>query len=229
MCELGSRRKVEKLIEAGRVSVNGNITKNLSTKVDIGKDIVRLDGNKLEPEQEKYYLVMNKPPKYIVSKDDEHGRKTVYELIDDLAQKVFAIGRLDYHSEGLLLLTNDGKLANKLMHPKHKIPKVYKVRVSGKLNSEQIEKLRKGIELDGEKTLPAVVHFKGSKDDTVRLRMVIYEGKYRQIRRMVEAVGAKVIELKRLQIGPIKLGRLPRGMWRPLTPREIEELQKRIN
>jgi len=229
MCELGSRRSVEKYIESGRVSVNGKIADDLSTQVDIDKDTVCLDGKKLTPEQDKYYLIMNKPPKYIVSKDEQFGRKTVFELIPDLAEKVFAVGRLDYHSEGLLILTNDGELANKLMHPTHKIPKVYKVVVADNLNSEQIDKLRKGIVLDGKKTLPAQVHYKESKPGSMRLRMVIYEGKNRQIRRMIEAVGSKVLELKRLQIGPVKLGKLPRGMWRPMTPREIGELKKRIN
>ena len=159
-CNLGSRRKVEKLIIDGKISVNGLIVKDLSTQIDPENDIIKFVDKKIKANLEKVYLMLNKPKKYLVSKYDKFGRKTIYDLLPDFGVHLFSIGRLDYMSSGLLLFTNDGGFSEKLIHPRFKLPKVYKVKVKGCLNNEQINKLRNGLIIYGKKTLPAIVHVK---------------------------------------------------------------------
>jgi len=223
-CNLGSRRQVEELVEKGKIKINEEMVTDLSTKIDPLKDKVSYNGKILNLIEDKIYLMLNKPKKYLVSRRDDYGRKTVYELLPDFGVHLFAIGRLDYNSEGLLLFTSDGDFANRIIHPRYKLPKVYKVNVKGYLKREQIKALREGVEIESGKTQPALVYIKYSDENSMVLRMTIFEGKKRQIRYMIKAVGGEVTGLKRLQIGSINLGKLPPGMWRILKPSEIVAL-----
>ena len=223
-CNMGSRRSVETLISNRRIKINGITTTDLSTIVDEEKDVVEVDDKILKSTSEKIYLMQNKPPKYVVTKKDELNRSTVYDLLPDFGVNIFSIGRLDYMSEGLLLFTNDGEFSEKIIHPRYKLPKLYKVKVKGNMNTIQLEQLRRGVEISGKVTLPAIVHVKRRTSEVTILRMTIFEGRKRQIRYMLKAIGSEVLELKRLQIGNLKLGKLPPGMWRMLKPTEIRSL-----
>ncbi len=224
-CNLGSRRSVETLILEGKVMVNEKVEKNLSFQVDPQSDIIKFEGKQIVPKSENIYLMLNKPKKYLVSTKDDFGRKLVYDILPDFNTNLFYIGRLDYMSEGLLLLTNDGDFAERIIHPKYKLEKVYKVKIKGKISSENIDKLRNGIILNGKKTKPALVFVNKVKDNTTTLKITIFEGRKRQIRYMLKSVGSEVLELKRLQIGNVKLNKLPIGMWRMLKPSEISSLK----
>jgi len=230
-CNLGSRRAVEKLVKNGEITVNGKLCSDLSTQIDPENDEVKFKGKKLLLKNENIYLMLNKPKKYLVSSKDAFDRKTVYELLPDFDVHLFAIGRLDYMSEGLLLLTSDGDFANRIIHPRYKLPKVYKVLVKGNIEKEQIQKLRDGIVIEGKKTQPAIVFVKNRSEGKAQLKMTIFEGRKRQIRRMVGKIDAEVLELKRLQIADVKLGKLPTGMWRMLKPNEVLSLRnyRKIN
>ncbi len=224
-CNLGSRRFVENLIKDGKIFLNGNRVEKLSVNIDPDKDIVKYNGFVVSPFIDKIYLMLNKPKKYLVSSKDDFGRKTVFDLLPDLKTHLFAVGRLDYMSEGLLLLTNDGDYANRIIHPRNKLPKLYRVVAKGILNFEQVRKLRDGVMIEGKKTKPAVVFVKKNYNDKTNLKITIFEGRKRQIRKMLKSVGSEVLELKRLQIGNLKLGKLPVGMWRWLLPNEVVKLQ----
>ena len=226
-CGLGSRRKAEELVASGKVTVNGAVCRDLSTQIDPRADKVTVNGKPVRPSDDTIYIVMNKPPGYVVSASDEYGRKTVYDLLPQFPTPVHAVGRLDRDSEGLLIFTSDGELTQRLLHPRHKVEKVYKATCAGRLNREQIETLRKGVKLSDGVTLPAGVFVKHRDENHTVLRITIREGRNRQIRRMIEAVGSSVMALKRLQVGTLKLGNLPQGMWRPLMPREVENLKRK--
>lgn len=223
-CGQGSRRKVEEFITSGRIKVNDILVKDLSRQILPGKDKVTLDGKLIQPQKEKYYLILNKPRGFIVSQNDELGRKTVYSLLPPKGKQLAYAGRLDKDSEGLLLFTNDTALINLLTHPENKVEKVYRVDINRPLNNEELNILRKGVEIEGGKTLPAGIFVKSRKTNGMTLKMVITEGKKRQIRQMIEAVGARVTYLKRLQFGPLKLKDLPVGRWRLLEPAEVKAL-----
>ena len=222
-CALGSRRKVEQLIITGKVRINDAVCTDLATIVDPKVDQIRVGHHIVKPVEKKTIILMNKPRGYVVTRNDEFNRKTVYDLLPDFAKELHTVGRLDYDSEGLLLLTNDGDLTNKITHPSGKIEKIYKVVVKGKINMESVKKLRSG---EGSEFQSAKVFLKNSSEEKSELRMGICEGKNRQIRKMMELVGHEVITLKRLQIGEIKLEKLPVGMWRFLSDREILSLLK---
>ena len=224
-CNLGSRRKVESLIKNGDIKINGIFCTDLSKQIDPAKDTVEFKGNKISFSDEKIYLMLNKPKKYLVTKTDDFQRKTVYELIPDFGTHIFPIGRLDYMSEGLLLLTNDGDFAQQVIHPRYKLPKLYKVTIKGNLDPAQIKKLREGVMIDDKKTAPALVYVMKRLQNKTILRITIFEGRKRQIRYMLKKVDSEVLELKRLQIGDVKLGKLPVGMWRILKPNEVMKLQ----
>jgi 23S rRNA pseudouridine2605 synthase len=226
-CELGSRRKVEDLIRDGVVTVNGMVCKDFSVKIDPDKDTVKVYKEIVKYNNERIFILLNKPRGYMVTKKDEFKRKTIYDLLPDFASKLHPIGRLDYESEGLLILTNDGEVTNSIIHPSAKIEKTYKVTINGRISKEDVEKLRTGIEIDDYKTQPAKVFLKSSSDTKSELRVIIYEGKNRQIRKMFEAVGHKVSSLKRLQIGEIKLEKMPTGTWRFLRDSELLFLLKK--
>jgi 23S rRNA pseudouridine2605 synthase len=223
-CNLGSRRQVETLITSGKIKVNGIIVTDLTSQIEIGKDIVEFEGSTLSSNKENFYIMLNKPIKYITTSKDEFDRKTVYELIPDFRVHLFSVGRLDYMSEGLLIFTSDGDFADKIIHPRYKLPKVYKVTIKGSLSDEQIQTLRDGVKIEGKLTSPAIVHVKKSNVNSSVLKMTIFEGRKRQIRKMIKTVGSEVMQLKRLQIGEVQLGKLPKGMWRPLKSWEVMSL-----
>ncbi len=223
-CGLGSRRGVESLISDGKVKINGDVCREFSWRVDPKNDAVEVDGKPVEYNDDKIYLMINKPPGYLVSHKDDFGRKLVYDLLPDFGMHLFAVGRLDYLSQGLLLLTSDGDFANKVIHPRYKLEKVYKVSVDGYFSKEDAQKLRSGVNIDGKMTLPAKVYINKASQSQSSLKIVIKEGRKRQVRRMVSSVGLEVSKLVRVQIGGLQLGSLPLGMWKPLSQRQIRNL-----
>lgn len=225
-CGVLSRRAAEKEIEEGRVKVNGHIAP-LGTKIDPASDVVLWQGKSVLPTSSKHhYIALNKPRGYITTMSDPQNRKCVTELLTGHRGRVYPIGRLDYISEGLLLLTDDGTLANRLTHPKHHLPKVYRVKVAGHITDMQYEALTSEMELDGYTILPVLVDVI-SKDETgTLLKMTLSEGRNRQIRKMCEKVGLTVKRLCRVSIGNIKLDGLPVGKWRYLTEKEVNDLYR---
>ena len=219
---VASRRAAEKMIESGRVTVNG-ITANLGDKADPVNDEIAVDGKIITKKDEHVYLMLNKPRGYITTVKDEKDRRTVLDLID-IDQRVYPIGRLDCNSEGLLLLTNDGELTNKLTHPSHTVGKQYIVKVRGNIDSA-LTRLRLPFVIDGRETAPAQVAVLREDAQGGLLSFVIYEGRNRQIRRMCEESELEVVRLKRVAIGGLELGRLPGGRWRYLTEDEVDYLK----
>lgn len=223
-CGVASRREAENIILDGRVKVNKKIVTELGVKVDEDNDKVFLDGELIKPEKKLYYIMLNKPKGYITTVKDEFERKTVLELVEDLDARLYPVGRLDYDSEGLLLLTNDGDFAYKMTHPTQHIPKKYHAIVDGVADIGHVMKLRQGVEIDGYLTKPAKVEIADVRERTTQLNITVSEGKNRQIRRMCEAVGLPVIKLTRVSIGNVVLGNLPKGKWRHLTEAEVNLL-----
>lgn len=224
-----SRRKAEELISSGRVKVNGRPCK-LGDKADF-KSTITIDGERLavSVKRELYYIMLNKPRGYVTTMSDELDRKNVSELVSDLPERVYPVGRLDKNSEGLLLFTNDGKFANDIMHPSKHVTKTYRVTVRPPVTDEQLVKMSEGVLIDGKKTLPCVINVLTNESTRVVLQMVIKEGRNRQIRKMCEAVGLEVARLKRNAIGPVKLGMLKPGEYRELTREELRALRTAIS
>ena len=222
-----SRRAAEKEIEAGRIRVNG-LPAELGQKVIPGKDRVTYKGQSIEIKQNdrKVYIMLNKPRGYVTTLSDDKSRKCVAELVEDVGTRVYPVGRLDMDSEGLLLLTNDGDLANKLMHPRHRIPKIYHVKVKGEITSEQLKALGKPMIIDDYEILPVACDIVTRKDNYTVIRMELYEGRNRQIRKMCEQTELEITKLQRVAIGNIKLGDIPPGNWRNLTKSQVEYLKK---
>lgn len=219
-----SRRKAEELIGAGNVEVNGQVVTELGTKVD-GSDEITINGNTLVPAEKVYYL-LNKPLRTISSRSDEKDRTTVVDLIGD-KEKIYPVGRLDYNTTGVLLLTNDGELANGLMHPKREIPKTYIATISGKVRKGDIYKLADGIDIgDGIITAPAEIEIikYNPRTETGIVKITIYEGRNHQVKKMFEAIGGKVIKLKRTDYAFLNVDELPLGAYRSLKPKEIKKL-----
>ncbi|MBE5730609.1 MAG: rRNA pseudouridine synthase [Clostridiales bacterium] len=223
-CGLASRRKCEAFVTEGRVKVNGKLVTSLATEVD-SRDTVTVDGEKVQPIKKHVYLIMNKPKGYVCTASDEFGRKTVLDLIKDKKERIFPVGRLDYDTEGLLLLTTDGDLANRLTHPRNEITKTYSAKVEGEVDEELIERLRGGVILDGVKTKKCKIKLVEFKDGLSRFEVVISEGRNRQVRRMFESINKEVVFLKRVAIGDLKLSGLNRGEYRALTPEEVNYLK----
>ncbi|MCM1507101.1 MAG: rRNA pseudouridine synthase [Ruminococcus flavefaciens] len=223
-----SRRKAETLISQGRVKINGRPVK-LGDKCGF-KDIITVDGERLHTPRKKnfVYIMLNKPRGYVTTVSDELDRRCVMDLIDDIEERVYPVGRLDRNSEGLLLFTNDGEFANSIMHPSRHIAKTYRVTVRPDISDEQLVRLSEGVEIDGRKTLPASVVVKEKEQGRVVLLITIKEGRNRQIRKMCEAVGLEVARLRRISIGPLKLGMLKPGTWRELTAEELRALRNAI-
>jgi pseudouridine synthase len=226
-----SRRAAETLIAEGRVSVNGRVVREMGTKADPADDI-RVDGRRIKTAVRPRYILLYKPAGYVTTRSDPQRRRTVMDLLGGVREYVYPVGRLDYDTEGLLLLTNDGELAARLTHPRHGIERTYEARVAGVLDHDALERLRTGIPLDGRRTLPAQVTSGparstrgGSKEAEGLLRLTIREGRNRQVRRMCEAVGHPVRSLRRIRIGPISDRQLKPGQWRELTPAEISALR----
>lgn len=217
-----SRRKAEEWMLAGRVTVNGKICKPGDT-ADPERDDIRIDGNPLPKAAQRLYIMLNKPRGYVCTLSDEKGRRTVAELVADCGQRVYPCGRLDYDSEGLLILTNDGEIANKLMHPRQEVDKVYEVLVTG-YTPEALEKLRQPVTLDGYTIRKPQVRLIRDGEKAL-LEVIIHEGRNRQVRRMCDLAGMQVLRLKRIRQGALSLRDLPVGNWRLLTDREIEQLK----
>ncbi len=220
---LGSRRNCEKLILDGHISVNGKVINTLGIKIDPKIDKVKFDETKIKLER-KVYLLLNKPRGYVTTLHDPEGRPTISSLLKGVKERVYPVGRLDYDSEGLLFLTNDGDMANKLIHPKYKVQKTYLVKFKGKLDENDITRLRKGIRLDGRKILPAKVVVKKVLPKNTIIKIIITEGKKRQIRRMGEIINHSVLSLKRIQFGPFELGELKRGEYVYLNSDEVKRV-----
>ncbi len=221
-----SRREADRLIADGRVQVNGQTVSDLGVKVDEAGDRVAVDGRLLRPVRDLVYLALNKPPGYLVTRDDPEGRPTVMALLPKMRESVFPVGRLDLDSEGLLLLTNDGELAFRLTHPRFEIRKLYAVEVAGSLSDEEASRLEKGIRLDGRKTAPARVRVAQRGLRRSQALVEIHEGRKREVRRMMEQVGHPVQSLKRVEFAGLRLGSLPRGQWRHLRRDEILSLRR---
>jgi 23S rRNA pseudouridine2605 synthase len=225
---VASRRDAEKIITAGRVKVNGKTVSELGTKVEL-EDVVKIDGKAINREK-LVYALLNKPKGVVTTLKDPEGRETVASLVKDIPERIYPVGRLDYHTEGLLLLTNDGKLTQAITHPRHHIPKVYEVKVLGLPSDEQLDKLRQGIKLEDGLTQPAKVILlnRDQVKSVSELEVTIFEGKNRQIRRMFEAIGHPVRDLKRTKLAFLTLVGVKRGTYRLLTADEVKRLKSLI-
>jgi len=221
---IASRRKAEEMISEGRVTVNGQIA-TIGMKVDPSRDHIRVNGKLFLRPEPKVYVMLNKPRHVVTSLYDPEGRPTIKDFLKGIKFRVFPVGRLDYDSEGLLLLTNDGDFAHAVLHPSKKIPKTYSVKVKGVLGDEEMEKLRKGIRLGDGMTAPAKVKIMRKTEKNSWLEMTLYEGKKRQVRRMLDKVGHPVLKLERIGIDGIKLGNLKPGIYRYLTPDEVNKIR----
>jgi pseudouridine synthase len=220
-----SRRKAEQLIVEGRITVNGETVTGLGAKADPTKDEIRVDGSLVRLPRRFLYIAMNKPREVVTTLSDPQGRTTVKHLLKGLRERVFPVGRLDYHSEGLLLLTNDGELANRILSPAGHVEKVYHVKVNGPLTQEQLAQFRSGISLHGRRTAPASIRLlKAAANPWYEVRLT--EGRQQQIRLMFKNLGRLVEKLRRVQIGPLSLGKLPPGAWRLLTDEEVRRLRR---
>ncbi len=226
-CGVASRRKCEELILSGKVKVNNKIVNELGVKINSEVDIVSYEGTVIRPEEKKVYIMLNKPEGYITSVKDEKGRKTILDLVK-VNERIYPIGRLDYDSSGLILLTNDGEIYNKIIHPRVKVGKKYIVLCKGEFTKDELTRFEKGIDIGGYITAKSKINIidKEKNNDGINtlVEIIIHEGKNRQIRRMCEALNHKVISLKRIAIGDIKLGYLKKGEWRNLTDDELKYL-----
>lgn len=228
MCGTASRRKAEEMIADGRVKVNGERVTEQGVKVEIGADKVSVDGEELTLVAKKYYIMLNKPVGYVSTVSDQFDRPTVVDLLsEEIKTRIFPVGRLDYDTEGLLLLTNDGDFTYKVTHPKFEMGKTYIATVGGGLTIAGINALRRGVRIDDYKTSPAEVEIIDSEKNETNVKITIHEGRNRQVRKMFEAVGVKVLALQRVSIGNVELGNLPLGRWRHLTSHEISYLLSR--
>ena len=220
---IASRRKAEEMITAGRVTVNGVVVTELGTKAN-PEDTIAVDGNPVGDGAQKIYIMLHKPEGVVTTVTDPFNRPTVMDLLKDIPTRLFPVGRLDYDTSGLLLLTNDGDWANTLMHPRHEISKIYIASIKGTPTEASLKTFRTGIEIEGRRTAEAQIEIipTGNKAaHTSKVRIIIKEGRNRQVRKMCEAIGHPVVRLKRVAVGILKLNDLPRGKWRHLTAHEI--------
>lgn len=221
-----SRRAAEGEIERGNISVNGHVA-GIGTKIDPASDVVTYKGKRIRYEKKQYtYIMLNKPRGYLSSTTDDRGRKCVTDLLDGVDARVYPVGRLDLISEGMILLTDDGELKNRLTHPSHSIPKVYRVKVAGSVSETQYDILTSPLEIDGYKIKPVDVVITGEDDNGTVLKFTLFEGRNRQIRKMCEAADLTVKRLSRVSIGNLKLDGLPVGKWRYLEQSEVDYLYK---
>jgi pseudouridine synthase len=225
---LASRREADRLIVEGRVSVNGGVVEDLGMKIDEDRDLVAVDGKPVKKSRVLLYLMLHKPTGCVVTRDDPQGRPTVMDLLPKLREAVFPVGRLDFNSEGLLLLTNDGELAYRLTHPKYEIKKKYAVQVTGNVSTAVAARLEKGVFVDNRRTAPARLKvFERSARGTILL-VDIHEGRKREVRRMLESVGHPVQTLKRVEFAGLRLTELPYGQWRFLKKAEVLHLKRQV-
>jgi 23S rRNA pseudouridine2605 synthase len=228
---VASRRLSEQLITQGRVTVNGAVVSTLGAKADPEHDDIRVDGRRVRVVTHHRYILLNKPRGYVTTRSDPQNRPTVLDLIKkEVAEYVYPVGRLDYDSEGLLLLTNDGELAARLTHPRHEVERVYEARVRGVPDTHAVERLVRGIALEGRRTAPAhvriVERLEMPHGVQALVEIALHEGRHRQVRKMFDAVGHPVVRLRRVRIGPIEDRAMPTGHWRELTPRELARLRR---
>ncbi|MEK6680334.1 MAG: pseudouridine synthase [Nitrospirota bacterium] len=223
---IASRRHAEQMILTGRVTVNGKVATKLGTKADPEKDHIKVDGKLLRLAGKKTYLLLNKPRGHVTTLSDPEGRPTVIDLLKGVKGRVYPVGRLDYDTEGLLLLTNDGDFANTIMHPKFEIPKTYDVKLKGVLTDDEIEKIEKGITLEGRRTAPARIKKLKKTEQNSWLEITIHEGRKRQVRRVFERIGHFVLKLKRTRIAFLDLKGVDTGGYRFLRKEEVDELRR---
>lgn len=226
-CGVASRRASERMILNRRVCVNGEIVDYMGCEVNPDFDTVEVDGEKIKPEAKKFYILLNKPKGYVTTVNDEFDRPTVMDLVKDVHARIYPVGRLDYDTSGLLIMTNDGDFANVLTHPSHAVNKGYIAVLNHMPDIAALQALREGVELDGKMTSPAKVEVLKPTKRNCEIKVTIHEGRNRQVRRMFEAVGAEVISLKRISVGNVTLGNLPEGRWRHLNDAERHRLMGR--
>lgn len=224
-CGVASRRASEKLIADGRVSVDGVVITEMGTQVEEGQRVC-VDGKPVQPEAQKHYLMYHKPAGEVTTAHDPEGRATVLDRFRDYPVRLYPVGRLDYDSEGLLLLTNDGDLTERMLHPSREVEKVYLARVSNVVTPQEARRLERGVMVDGRMTAHAKAKILSQQNLFTDMLITIHEGRNRQVRKMVEQIGHEVVLLRRIRFGPLKLGDLPRGMWRPLTAEELEQVKQ---
>ena len=220
-CGVASRRTAEKLIAEGHVTVDGQKITEMGVQVE-DHQVICVDGKRVRPEGEKHYIMYHKPAGEVTTVSDPEGRATVLDRFRDYPVRLYPVGRLDYDSEGLLLLTNDGDLTERMLHPSMEVDKTYLARVSNQVTPEEARQLERGVMVDGRKTARAKVHILSVQNLFTDMIITIHEGRNRQVRKMVEQIGHQVVMLRRIRFGPLKLGELPRGMWRPLTQEELD-------
>ena len=226
-----SRREAEEMIRTGRVTVNGRVVTELGSKAEAGRDHVKVDGKLITHAEEHRYILLYKPKEVMTTVNDPQGRRTVIDLIRGIPERIYPVGRLDYHSEGLVLLTNDGELAFKVSHPKHGSVKTYHVKVRGVPDDRTIDKLQRGITIEGKRTLPCEIARvrttgRNSEEGNSWFEVKLREGRTQQIRKMFQAMGHPVAKLKRIAIGPISDPKLTPGVWRELTEKEVRMLER---
>jgi 23S rRNA pseudouridine2605 synthase len=222
---IASRRHAEKLISEGRVTVNGQVVLEPGTRVDWEKDAIKVDERLVFRSEPRVTVMLNKPRGVVTTSHDPQDRPTTADLMTNIKARLFAVGRLDYHTEGLLIMTNDGDLAQRLQHPRYGVPKTYRAKVKGIPNPKVMARLKSGVLLDGRKTAPANVRKIGTTGKNTWLEITLKEGRNREVRRMCQAVGHPVMKLKRTRYGPLRLGDLKVGAYRRLTAAEVESLR----
>ena len=222
-CGVASRRKAEDIIRSGRVSVNGVQIIDMGYKV-LASDEILVDGEKVCPEEKKVYIMLNKPVGYVTTARDQFARKTALDLVSGIRERVFPVGRLDYDTSGLLILTNDGNFTYRMTHPRHEVEKVYRAEVVGVPSGEELAKFEEGLDIEDYRTSPSKIRIIREMGKTSIVEIVIHEGKNRQIRKMCEAIMHPVLTLRRVAVGGVELGSLPEGEWRYLKDDEIKSL-----
>ena len=228
MCGVASRRKADELIESGEVIVNGNVVKELGRSIDTEKDRIEVLGNVLEPEF-KRYIMLYKPKLYITALGEGQDKKrTIEELLKGIPERVFPVGRLDYDAEGLLILTNDGELANKILHPRYELPKVYRAKVKGILSGEICTRMMEGADLDDGPAKPDWIKIMKNDGSSTTVELSFHEGRNHLVKRFFAKFGHPVMQLTRMSVGPVRLGNLERGRWRELTASELKMLVRAL-
>jgi len=221
---VASRRGAEEIIRQGKVKVDGKVVTEMGTKVDPDIQVIECNGIRLEAPEKKVYILLHKPAGYLSTVDDPQGRPIVTDLLKNIKERVYPVGRLDLDTEGALLLTNDGELAQKILHPSHEVNKTYVVKVKGQPDKKNLDLLSKGIVLEGRKTWPAHIEVLKTETQSTAIRITIHEGRKRQVRKMFDAIGHSVMELKRTAYGQLKLGKLGPGKYRFLTLEDIKSI-----
>lgn len=226
---ISSRRKAERFITEGRVAVNGSIVTQLGTRVDPARDVIRVDGKVVKSFPENVHILLHKPVGYVSTLQDPQERPVIIDLLNHITTRIYPVGRLDYDAEGLLLLTNDGKLAHRLQHPRYRISRTYEVKVKDVPTDDELSCLRKGVELEDGITLPAKVAFLKRTIRNCWLKITMYEGRNKQVKRMFATIGHPVMKLKRVKFGPLSLANVLRGQYRHLTKDEVKKLYKLVS